>query len=282
MKDAHTQNTEAWRAVAAGWERHRPLFWDATRGVSQRLVELLDPQPGDTVLDIAAGPGDTGLLALPRLRPGGRLISTDVAPEMVDAARRRAVELGLDDDDVVYAVEDAAELSFADGSMDGVLCRWGLMLVPDMDAAAAEIARVVRPTGHVAAAVWAEPAANDWITAAARAALEVGLIEPPDPDQPGPFRLSEAGRVESLLEGAGLEVKVVEDVTVAWRASSLDEWWEVVNDTSRMLSQLVDRVTEDEAKAVRAGAESRLEWYVQPDGALVAPGLARVVLATRA
>ena len=52
-----------WRAVAAGWERRRTLFWDSTRVVSERLVELLDPRPGETILDLAAGPGDTGFLA---------------------------------------------------------------------------------------------------------------------------------------------------------------------------------------------------------------------------
>ena len=83
---------------------------------------------------MAAGPGDTGFLALTQLQPGGHLLSTDVAPEMVEAARRRAVELGLDD--VTFAVEDAAALTFDDDAFDGILCRWGLMLIPDMDAAA--------------------------------------------------------------------------------------------------------------------------------------------------
>ena len=82
-------------------------------------------------------------------------MSTDVAPEMVDAARRRAAELGLEH--VSFAVEDAASLSFEDDAFDGLLCRWGLMLVPDMDAVAAEMRRVVRPGGRIAVAVWASP-----------------------------------------------------------------------------------------------------------------------------
>ena len=97
-----------WRAVAGGWERRRALFWEATRVVSDRLVELLDPRPGETVLDLAAGPGDTGFLAVPRLLPGGRLVSTDVAPEMVEVARRRAQELGLvEGAGLAFAVEDS-------------------------------------------------------------------------------------------------------------------------------------------------------------------------------
>ena len=247
--------------------------------MSERLVALLDPKPGETILELAAGPGDTGFLALPRLLPGGHLRSTDVAPEMLDAGRRRAAELGLEG--VSFAVEDAASLTLADASVDGVLCRWGLMLVPDMDGAAGEIARVLRPGGRAAVAVWADPDANDWMTASGRSALELGLMERPDPDTPGPFRLSGDGRLAALLEGAGLAVEAVEDVPLTWRAPSVAAWWDISRDMSRMLVLLLQRLTEEEADAVRRGAERRLERYVQPDGSLAVPSLARVALAVR-
>ncbi|HEX6725280.1 MAG TPA: methyltransferase domain-containing protein [Gaiella sp.] len=247
--------------------------------MSERLVELLDPRPGETMLELAAGPGDTGFLALRRVLPGGRLLTTDAAPEMVDAARRRAQELGLED--VSFAVEDAASLTLEGASADCVLCRWGLMLVPDMDAAAGEIARVLRPGGRAAVAVWADPDANDWMTASGRSALELGLAERPDPDAPGPFRLSGDGRLAALLESAGLEVEVVEDVAMTWRAPSLAEWWDISRDMSRMLSLLLQRLTPEEADAVRRGAERRLERYVQPDESVAVPSLARVALAVR-
>lgn len=280
MNDSAEQ-VEAWRAVAQGWERHRELAWASTRAVSERLVELLDPRPGETILELAAGPGDTGFLVAPVLQPGGRLISTDVAPEMLEAATRRAAELGLDDDGVSFAVEDMADLSFGDSSFDGVLCRWGLMLVPDVERAAKEIARVTRQGGRAAIAVWADPADNDWITAPGRSALELGLVERPDPEAPGPFRLSGDGRLQTVLEGGGLLVETIEDVPLTWRATSLGEWWEVVRDMSRTLVQILQHVTPDEADAVRADAERRLERYVHSDGSLAVPGLARVALARR-
>ena len=270
---------EAWRSVAAGWERRRDFIWDSTRPVSERLVELLDPKPGDEVLELAAGPGDTGFLALGGVTPGGRLVSTDVAPEMVDAARRRAAELGIEG--VAFAVEDAAALTFEDRSFDGVLCRWGLMLVPDMAAAASEIARVLRPGGRAAIAVWASPDANDWMTASGRAALELGLMERPDPTAPGPFRLSGEGLVQEVLAGAGLDVETVEDVPMTWHAPSLDAWWAISTDMSRMLATLLHRLTPEEIAAVRKEAEHRLDRHVQADGSLSVPSLARVALATR-
>lgn len=208
-------------------------------------------------------------------------MSTDVAPEMVEAARRHAGQLGLAESEVTFQVEDASDLSFSNASFDGIVCRWGLMLVPDMDAAAREAARVLRPGARAAFAVWADPELNEWITAAGRSALELGLIERPDPDEPGPFRLAGEGRLAAVLEGGGLAVEVVEDVPLTWRAPTLAEWWDVICDTSRMLSQLVERSTPDEAAAMRTGAERRLERYVQEDGSVAVPSLARVALATR-
>ena len=242
-------------------------------------MELLAPVPGESILELAAGPGDTGFLALSRLQPGGRLLSTDVAPEMVEAARRRAAELGLAG--VTFAVEDAASLTLEDASFDGILCRWGLMLVPEMEAAASEMTRVIRPGGRAAVAVWASPDANDWMTASGRAALELGLMERPDPDSPGPFRLSGDGALAQVLSAAGLEVDVVEDVSMTWTAPSLGAWWEISRDMSRMLAMLLQRLTPDEVEAVHEAAERRLERYVQPDGSLSVPSLARVALAKR-
>jgi SAM-dependent methyltransferase len=271
---------DAWRSVAAGWERQRELVWESTRVVSERLVELLAPVSGESILELAAGPGDTGFLAAAALRPGGRLVSTDAAPEMVAAARRRAAQLELED--VSFAVEDMADLSFEAASFDGVLCRWGLMLVPDLEGAAREIARVTRPGGRAAVAVWADQDANDWMTAPGRSAVELGLVERPAPDAPGPFRLSPDGSLAAVLQGAGLNVETVEDVDLIWRAESLAAWWDVARDTSRTLALILEEIGGEQADTVRAGAERRMERHVQPDGSVMVPGRARVALARRA
>ena len=279
MSDPAQEQIEAWRSVAAGWERRRPIFLEATRQLSQRLVELLDPAPGQTILELAAGPGDTGFLAAERLGPSGRLLSTDVAPEMVEAAQRRATELGVENAE--FRVLDAAAIDLPDASVDGVLCRFGLMLVVDVETAFAEIARVLRPEGRAAIAVWGPPDANDWITAGGRAALALGLMERPDPDAPGPFRLHEEARLRELATAAGLVVESLEDVPVHWRSASLDEWWETTRDTSRMLSLLLRRLDEAQAAELEAQSRARLAGYISEDGSLAVPGLARAALLRR-
>jgi len=241
------------------------------------MVELLDAQPGDRVLELAAGPGETGFKVLPLIQPDGELISTDGAPEMVEAARRRAAGLALTG--VRFSVEDAADLTMADRSVDRVLCRFGIMLVPDMEAVASEIARVLRPGGTAVLAVWASTSANPWMTAPGRAAIELGYMEPPDHDAPGPFRLADAERLRGVVASGGLGIETIEDVPVSWVASSLDEWWEATRDTSRALAQLTQRLAPPEIAELRLCAEHHLTKYVRADGSIVAPGVARVVLA---
>jgi SAM-dependent methyltransferase len=198
---------------------------------------------------------------------------------MVAAAGRRAAELGLRN--VELAVADAAALPVPDASVDGVLCRFGLMLLPDPAAGFAEIARVLRPGGRAAIAVWGPPEANDWMTAPGRAALELGLAERPDPAAPGPFRLADPEEVRRLVAAAGLTVERLEDVEVRWRAASLEEWWESSRDLSRMLATLLERLSAAEAAALREAAERRLAPSVAADGSVEVPGLARALLALR-
>jgi len=231
------------------------------------------------VLELAAGPGDTGFLAAARLRPDGRLLSTDAAPEMVDAARRRAAELGVENAE--FRVEDASAIDLPDAAVDAVICRFGIMLVPDPARALAEIARVLRPKGRAVLAVWAASDANDWMTAAGRSAVELGFMERPDPNAPGPFRLADPDELRGLVTGAGLRIATLEEVRILWRAGSLDGWWQTAQDLSQMLSNLLESLTPEEGQSVLDGAERRLARYAEADGSLEVPGLARALLAVR-
>jgi SAM-dependent methyltransferase len=242
-------------------------------------VALLDPRPGETILELAAGLGDTGFAAAGRLGAEGKLLSTDVAPEMVAAAGRRAAELGVDN--VELRVLDATSIDLPDAAVDGVLYRFGIMLVADPPRALAEIARVLRPGGRVSLAVWAASDENEWMTAVGRCAVQLGLAERPDPRAPGPFRFAGVGELRGLLEQAGLGVTTVEDVPVRWRAASVAEWWDAVRDMSPMLNGLLEQISAEQVTALRRGAAALLAPYVAPDGSLSVPGRARALLATR-
>src|SRR5829696_3958557 len=126
---ARQQNRAAWGAVASGWYAQREELWKASRPVTEWMVRRLDPQAGDTVLELAAGLADTGLMAARLAGESGRVIVTDFTPEMVAAARWRAAEPG--GQNAEFRVLDAERMDLATDSVYGVLCRWAYMLMID-------------------------------------------------------------------------------------------------------------------------------------------------------
>jgi ubiquinone/menaquinone biosynthesis C-methylase UbiE len=129
--------------VATGWYTQREDLWKNSRPVSEWMVRKLDPQPGDTVLELAAGLGDTGFMAARLVGESGRVIITDFAPEMVAAARQRAEE--MDVGNAEFRTLDVERMDLEMNSVGGVLCRWGYMLMINPAAAFAETRRVLRP-----------------------------------------------------------------------------------------------------------------------------------------
>ena len=129
--------------MAAGWERWRAEMEVSSAPVRAWLIRELAPQPGETVLELSAGAGDTGFDIAALLGDEGRLISTDFAAEMVEVARRRGGDLGLTN--VEYRVVDAERIGLDDDSVDGVVCRYGYMLMGDPAAAFAEPAALSAP-----------------------------------------------------------------------------------------------------------------------------------------
>jgi len=91
--DFREQSRKRWGDQAAGWAARREELRTATMPVSAWMIDAIDPQPGDTLLELAAGTGDTGLLAAELIEPGGTLICSDFSPEMLQTAQRRAEEL---------------------------------------------------------------------------------------------------------------------------------------------------------------------------------------------
>ena len=269
---------ERWEASAAGWSRARTWFQRDASPVSRRLVELVEPEPGRTVLELAAGTGDTGFLALADLEPGGKLITTDGAEGMVAAARARAEEL-----DVTELVEartmEAEWLDLPTASVDGVLCRWGYMLLADPETALRETRRVLRPGGRLALACWDTPETNPWNMG--KLLVRLGFAEPSDPDEPGPFSLADPAAIRELLESVGfVDDLTVEAVDFTFHAPSADAWWDQQRDLSHSLGEVAARLSPAEHTRLRDAVDEALAAYVHQDGSLAIPARTLVAGAT--
>jgi ubiquinone/menaquinone biosynthesis C-methylase UbiE len=275
-EDYRQASLRIWEEMAAGWESDRVMVWDASREVGEWLVDAVDPQPGETIMELAAGVGDTGFAAARRLGSTGRLITTDFSAPMVEAARRRAEELGVANAE--FRTLDAERMDLEDASIDGVLCRWGYMLMADPAAALAETRRVLRDGGRVAFSVWGEPELNPWASIPARVLLEHTGAAPPDPSAPGIFAMASEERTRELLSGAGLEPERVENVEMAWRFDSLAHYWHYVTDLAGAIAMVVRALPETEQGALSEEVARRLGPYSE-DGGYRIPGVCLNVLA---
>jgi SAM-dependent methyltransferase len=277
MSEYKQENRARWAGVATGWEQHVDgLQRDATP-VSMWMVDAIEPQPGHTVLEIAAGLGDTGFLAAELIAPGGTLITSDLVAEMLSAAQRRAERLGISN--VRFRQIDAEAIDQPAASLDGVLCRWGYMLMPDAEAALKETRRILKPGGRVALAAWADPDANPWSTVPVRELVSRGLAEPIPPG-PGQYAWAEEGVIAEQLEGAGFVEYEVHAVDFAFRHPSVGAWWDTGLAMSQRMGEAAARMSAAEQEEVVAALAERVAPYTSEDGSLALPARTWVAAAT--
>jgi SAM-dependent methyltransferase len=250
----------------------------AALGVSRWLIDAIRPQPGHVVLELAAGAGDTGLLAAELVRPGGKVIITDGAEAMVEVARARAKEVGADN--VELRAMEAEWIDMPAASVDAVVCRWGYMLLVDPEAALRETRRVLRPGGRVALAAWDAIDLNPWIAAGRAGAAATGLVPPPPPGGPDPFAFSEPGRIEELLYAAGFADVEVEGLDFTMTAPDLDAWWRHFTETSPSMREVIAPLAPADHYRLRDSVDAAYAPYVQADGSVRLPARALVAAAS--
>jgi len=271
-------SAERWGRAARGWGEHRSVFQAGARPVSGWLVDAIEPQPGHRVLELAAGPGDTGLLAAELIAPGGTLISTDAVQEMVDLAQARAAELGIDNAE--FRTMDAEWIDLPAASLDAVIVRWGYMLLADPATALGETRRVLRPGGRVALSAWTDPQDNPWASVAQEELARMGAVPPPDPGEPNMFAFRDPATITELLEEAGFTDVVLDQLDLVWRYEDLDAWWDVQLDISTGLATGVAALTPAQRDDLRDAIDARLAQYVADDGTAALPGRTHVAAAS--
>ena len=248
------------------WVTEAERFDSMLSTFGRRLLTAAVLKPGEGVLDVGCGNGAISLEAARVVGPGGRVTGLDLSAPMLEVARRRAAEQGID---INFVQGDAQTASF-DQPFDVVMSRFGVMFFDDPVVAFANLARATCPNGRLRFVCWQEMFANEWIAVPAMAIVaHVEIPELPEPGAPGPFALADAQRTRGLLESAGWSEITVEAHTEGMRMGRDAE--DVV---AFMLSDEMGRrlVEGKDLETVQAGAEAAIEAlrpYATPDGVIL-------------
>jgi SAM-dependent methyltransferase len=238
----------------AGWSANAARYGDLTGRITAHVADpLLDAAgvgAGTRVLDVGCGRGDLCAAAAGR---GADPLGVDLADGMVDAARDAHPDLQ-------FRRGDAEDLPLETASVDAALAAFVVNHLPHPERGAAELRRVVRPGGRVAAAMWAQPERVEFLglfDAALRAAnINRTLAFPPGPPA---FRFADAAELRGLLEGAGFERVEIGEVAFAYAIADLDELWEGVQTGSVRTAAQLRALDDDELARVRGALDELLE-----------------------
>lgn len=264
------ESRDRWVRAAEGWEKRAEQFGRDTMPVSSRMVELVAPQPGHDILDLAAGLGDTGFLAAELIQPNGTLITSDFVPEMLTAAQRRAERRGIKN--VRFKQIDLnTPIDIPAATLDGVLCRWGFMLLEDPESAVQNARRLLKQDATLALAAWTGPDENLWSAAPSRILQGRGLVDTPEPGTPGQFAWANPNDIIETLEAAGFVQPEVEAVDFTLRYDDVDDWWVSLTQMSTATGDADKRMDFATRSDVLADLERAGQPFTQPDDSLIIP-----------
>lgn len=267
----------AWDDLSSLWDKWDAVIQRQLQPVGAAMVAALGAQDDHHVLDVASGSGEPGLTIAAQV-PRGRVVLSDLSPQMLDVAVRRAAARRIAN--IETTVCSADDLPFDDASFHGVAARFGYMFFPELDTATAEMARVLRSGGRLTASVWAARGDNPWATIVVDAVGEEVELPAPPPGAPGVFRCSAPGLMPSLLEAAGLRDVQEVDVPVVVEAPTPELGWEVLSEHVAPAAAALSRLDDAGRARVRDRVVGQLEAFVV-DGGVRVPGLARVAVGTR-
>lgn len=267
-----------WNRVAPAWEK-----WDAhlernMAFLNYRLVGDARLRAGQRVLDLGCGTGYPALLAAHAVGEQGSVVGLDLAEAMLAAARRKAETLGLAN--VTFQTGDVTTMPFESASFAAVISRFCLMFLPDVPKAVGEIARVLKPGGYLAVAVWSLPDRNPFISLPLGVIKNFIVLPPPDPEQPGIFRLAKAGDLSGIATRAGLHSLADEEVTAEFRYDSPEEYLTSLMEMAAPLQSLFARLTPAQTREAESQITRAVGQY-RKGKEIVLPMAIRVVAARK-
>lgn len=273
--DEHAAPPEAWDAIAQGYDRYVAPQEVDLANEALRLVEL---EPGERFLDVAAG---TGGLSLPAARLGADVLATDWSPAMIDRFEARVREEGLSTTE--GRVMDCHALDLPDDGFDVTGSQFGVMLVPDQPRALREMVRVTKPGGRVLVIAYGSPEEFEALQ------IFIGGLKTvvPDfaglPDDPPPleFQVSDPDVLRQRLTEAGLKDVRVERTVERPAFASGQEMWDWVMYGNPIPGMLVADLSEDQQGRLRQVLDERLREHADANGRAVLTNAVNIGIGTK-
>jgi ubiquinone/menaquinone biosynthesis C-methylase UbiE len=252
-----------WSGSAPFWEKHRDIIRQMFTPITEALVEDAQIGRGDTVLDIATGPGEPALTVASLVGPEGKVFGVDPIPEMVAAARREASRVALQN--VEFEIAFADQLPFPANTFDVVISRFGIMFFPSPVDGVREMLRVLKPGKKLALAVWHFAERNPFHYSLSRIIDRYVHSAPPDPDALDAFRFAKPGKLRAVFAEAGVADSTERLLRFAIETPmSVEDYWTLRIEMSDKLREKIRALSERQVMAVkRQGLESLREYSTE-------------------
>jgi SAM-dependent methyltransferase len=242
---------QEWTGASPLWQKWNHKFVIQTRAATELVVQGAQVVSGMKVLDLASGTGEPALSLARAVGLQGRVMATDLVPQVLEAARQNAAAQGLDN--IEFRVADAESLPFANGEFDRVTCRFGIMFFPDIPKALAEIRRVLKPGGRICFAVFGSLQENPLFAVSLGPFLKRVKLPPPPPDAPHIFRFADETKLANALSSAGFrEVSTNKQRVIFSWPGPAEECWEATRELAAPFKKLIEATPpEQTAEAIR-------------------------------
>jgi SAM-dependent methyltransferase len=250
---------ETWELAATGWTRWEPVLVGSFWPVTHALVRAARIAPGMHVLDVGCGIGDPALAVAEAVGPTGTLTGVDLSPRMIATCRARAAACGLGN--CTFRTGAADAIDWPVDTFDAITGRFSIIFFPDVAAGLRRLGASLKPGGRLAVSVWTPPEVNPGFVLPTRELRAVVDLPAPDPQAPGPFRLSGEGELAAALAEIGLRDVQVEDVPFYLFARDAETYWEMLLDISAIFAQHFRALNAEQQAEVRRRILRAVEEY---------------------
>jgi len=257
-------------ATGATWAELQERLDHQLKTLGEQGIRTLAPKPGENILDVGCGAGQTSLQLAEAVGPTGVVTGIDISQPLLAVARSRPTPDGK----VEFLEADAQTFDFAPGSYDAIYSRFGVMFFAEPTAAFANMRKALKPDGRMTFVCWRSPADNLFMALpmiAARKVLPEKASTAPDPEAPGPFAFANPDRVRRILDGAGFRDVQITPYDEAIGAGDLEQSLS----TSLRVGPLggILRDNPDHQDQILAAVRAAMETYLTPEGMRVPAGV---------